>query len=195
MRAESPNSTDAGDDCFLMEQFRAGQDDAATKLYLRYAERLQVLTNRETSKKFASRFDPDDVVQSVFRTFFRRVSEGMYDVPPGEELWNLLLVLALNKIRTLAKHHRAQKRDVSNTTSMPHADLSNAVEETSYRALRMAIDEMLLGISDVKRKIIEMRIQGHQIKEIAETTGRSKRTVERIVQDFKTRLAQLIDEK
>ena len=39
-------------------------------------------------------------------------SQGDYDVPPGEELWGLLLVIALNKIRTEETFHRAAKRDV-----------------------------------------------------------------------------------
>ena len=40
------------------------------------------------------------------------IEEGDYDVPPGEELWGLLLVIALNKIRTEETFHRAGKRDV-----------------------------------------------------------------------------------
>ncbi len=48
----------------------------------------------------AGRVDADDIVQSVFRTFFRRVAKGDYEVPDGEELWKLFLVIALNKVRT-----------------------------------------------------------------------------------------------
>jgi hypothetical protein len=33
--------------------------------------------------------DAVDLVQSIFRTFFRRVRRGCYDVPDGEELWKL----------------------------------------------------------------------------------------------------------
>ncbi|MCA9216842.1 MAG: hypothetical protein KDB27_27420, partial [Planctomycetales bacterium] len=157
--SDSPN--EAADDRNLLEQYRDGKIDAATELYLRYANRLQALTDRQTSKAFASRFDPEDVVQSVFRTFFRRVSDGMYDVPPGEELWNLLLVLALNKIRTLGKHHRAQKRDVSATVEINDNDSTKNYDDNSYRALKMAIDEMLGDMTDYKRAIIELRIQGN----------------------------------
>ena len=188
-------TSDEGDDRSLLRKFRAGECDAATDLYVRYANRLQALTRQQTNPAFASRFDPEDVVQSVFRTFFRRVSEGMYDVPPGEELWNLLLVLALNKIRTLGKHHQAQKRSVRTTLSMEEVDVAGDAQDNdnSYRVLKLVVDEMLGGMTEFKREIIELRIQGHQVQDIAEKTGRAKRTIERILQQFKQRLAGLID--
>ena len=34
----------------------------------------------------------------------------------GEELWKLLLVIAMNRIRAAEAHHRAIKRDVGVTT-------------------------------------------------------------------------------
>src|SRR2546428_2278489 len=82
----------------LLGRIRRGQKDAATVLYMRYAERLRALAVAQCSPGLAKRVEPDDIVQSVFRTFFRRVTQGQYDVPAGEELWKLLLVMALNKI-------------------------------------------------------------------------------------------------
>lgn len=67
-------------DASLMRRFRHGESDAATALYLRYARRLHVLARNKTGQDLQSRFDAEDVVQSVFRTFFRRVSDGSYDV-------------------------------------------------------------------------------------------------------------------
>ena len=53
----------------------------------------------------------EDIVQSVFGSFFRRLGQGFYDVPEGDELWKLLLVIALHKIRKKAAYHHAAKRD------------------------------------------------------------------------------------
>ena len=64
------------------------------------------------SSSLSSRVDPEDIVQSVFRTFFRRASEGQYQVPSGEELWKLLLAISLNKVRSVGQFHRAAKRDI-----------------------------------------------------------------------------------
>ncbi len=183
----------------LIRRFRSGEQDAATQLYLRYAARLQALASSQTSPTLASRFDPEDVVQSVFRTFFRRASQGLYDVPPGEELWQLLLVIALNKIRELAAFHRAQKRDVGKThgsqTLEDYRHASHTDDETSLRIFQMVLDDLLGEMPATRRAIIEMRIEGYQVEEIARRAERSKRTVERILRDFRQKLSDLIDVK
>src|SRR4029078_5395667 len=100
----------------LLVRLQGGLEDAATQLYLRYPDRLRALAVRQTADDLKARVDPDDIVQSVFRTFFRRASEGHYQVPDGEELWKLFLVIALNKIRTVGAWHHAAKRDARKTS-------------------------------------------------------------------------------
>ncbi|MGD9632130.1 MAG: RNA polymerase sigma factor [Pirellulales bacterium] len=181
-----------------MRRFQAGEQDAATALYKRYAKRLQRLAERNTASDLARRFDAEDVVQSVFRTFFRRVRIGHYDLPEGEELWRLLLVISLNKIRSLATHHRAQKRSVTATITAEPLAMSQ-IAETSTNAmalesLRMVVDEVLGGLPEAQQQIILHRIDGCQVEEIAANTGRSKRTVERVLQTFRKQLREIIDE-
>ena len=65
---------DEASDHSLVRRFRHGQEDAPTKLYIRYAQRLHALATKQTSNELARRVDPEDIVQSVFRTFFRRLS-------------------------------------------------------------------------------------------------------------------------
>lgn len=182
----------------LLRRFQEGQQDAATSLYVRYARRLQALAKKQTGKNLSSRFDPEDVVQSVFRTFFRRASEGCYEVPVGEELWQLLLVLALNKIRTMAVYHRAKKRDVGCTVGTEKvAEVATGVsgeDAVAYEMMRMMIDELVAKLPSPQDRIVQLRIEGHEIGEIAHLTDRSKRTVERILHRFRKQLTELIDE-
>ena len=134
------------------------------------------------------RFDPEDVVQSVFRTFFRRASEGLYDVPPGEQLWQLLLVLALNKVRALGVHHRAQKarcrpyRRFAGVGILPR----RSRDETSLHVLSMVIGEVVGELPEIQQQMIQLRIEGYEVSQIAERTQRSKRTVERVLQKTAT---------
>ena len=114
-RAISRPEPDSVPDRDLLNRFQRGDREAASRLYERYAERLRALTRRKSSTVLACRLDPDDIVQSVFRNFFHAAREGGYDVPPGEDLWKLLLVIALNKIRARGTFHRAAKRDVRRT--------------------------------------------------------------------------------
>lgn len=178
----------------LLVRFRQGEQDAATALYLRYAKRLQALARKQTAADLARRFDPEDVVQSVFRTFFRRVSQGHYDIPAGDELWRLFLVISLNKIRDLAAFHRAAKRDVSATVGVAAGPPAQAVSNDgeALGTLQSVIDDILAALPDVQRQMVELRIEGHEVAAIAARTQRSKRTVERVLQQFRDQLQHLL---
>ncbi len=180
----------------LLEQCRTGSEDAATELYGRYFKRLRALAELRCGASLAHRLDAEDIVQSVFRTFFRGVKQGFYDVPAGEDLWKLLLVIALNKIRAKGAHHHAAKRDsrVTQTieTNDPAVEQSLMRDEFSPVFMNMVLKEALGQLDDRQREMVELRIQGHEVSEIAEKTGRSKRTVERNLQEIRNRLRDLL---
>jgi RNA polymerase sigma-70 factor (ECF subfamily) len=181
-----------------LRRFRGGQHDASTELYLRYAERLHALVVRHSSKDLARRVDAEEIVQSVFRTFFRRAAHGHYTVPDGEEMWKLLLVIALNKVRAAGAYHRAAKRNVRQTVSgeaFDHAmESERGRDEGALTVLKMVIEELLEGMPAANRQMIELRIEGYEVAEITEKVQRSKRTVERVLQGFRNRLEALIHE-
>lgn len=181
----------------LLRRFKRGSQDAATQLYLRYAHRLRALVKAHCSTALTRRVDPEDIVQSVFGRFFRRVIQGDYDVPPGEELWGLFLVIALNKIRAEESFHRAGKRDVRLTVDEPPEDIPcpQGNDEESFAVLQLTIDEALEQLPEQLRLMVELRIQGHEVTDIATRTRRSKRTVERALQEVRKKLRGLLEGK
>jgi RNA polymerase sigma factor (sigma-70 family) len=187
----SRDSTSTETDHILLERFRDGEEDAATKLFLKYGARLRALAKAKTSDQLASRFDPEDVVQSVFRTFFRRAANGLYDVPDGDELWQLLLVIALNKIRDLAVHHRALKRDVTRTEGGDHYSRVAAdanLKESSVEVLKVVLEDFLECLPERQSSVARLRMEGYQVEEIAKATKQSKRTVERVLNNLRKNL-------
>ena len=130
----------------LMRRFRAGSEEAAAELYVRYAKRLRALARARCAPELAARIDADDIVQSVFRSFFQAARKGYYDVPAGEELWRILLVIALNKIRDARAFHTAAKRDVRLTArcERPNFRLDQLQGKPADHAfLQIAIKEAL----------------------------------------------------
>ncbi len=182
----------------LLRRVRGGEDDAATALYLRYAGRLRALTASQASPDLQRRVDPDDIVQSVFRTFFRRAAKGDYDLPDGDELWKLFLVIGLNKVRALGAYHKAAKRDVRQTQDGGAFDaaMQTAVcgDDASLQVLKMTIDELLTPLPAEYRQIVDLRVSGCEVAEIAERVKRSRRSVERILQEFRQQLHGIIDD-
>lgn len=162
-------------DLILLNRFRAGDDDAALQLYYRYAERLFCLASKNTPAELAPRFDPEDIVQSVFRTFFRRAANGQYEAPEGDELWKLLLVMALNKVRSRGAYHRATKRDIRKTQPLPEGtgQIDDHNAEEAKNILCMSVEEMIQKQPESHRGIIRLRIDGHEVQTIAEREKRS----------------------
>jgi RNA polymerase sigma-70 factor (ECF subfamily) len=193
---DAPDNQSPADvtDRSLLRRFRSGDQDAATQIYLRYAHRLRALAQVQCGKDLGQRLDADDIVQSVFRSFFRVAKEGFYDVPAGEELWKLLLVMALNKIRAQGAYHRAAKRDVRQTAGGDHLEAATPRrDDEAFAVLQMVVAESLQQLAEVTRTIVELRIEGYEVAEIAEKTGRSKRTVERNLQDYRAALTKILE--
>lgn len=156
-------------------------------LYLEYADRLLQRVRCSLPATLAGRTDPEDVVQSVFRRLIARYGVGGYAVPAGHELWKLLLTIAMNKIRDEDSYHRALRRDVRRTRSAALQAVANQ-GEAEDASLRMVIEELIAPLPPDRRMAIELRLAGHDFKEIAVRIGRSKRTIERYLQEFRDRL-------
>jgi RNA polymerase sigma-70 factor (ECF subfamily) len=188
----SQEGPESGTDDALLRRYQSGDEAAATDLYLRYAPRLRALARQYCTPNYAGRFDADDVIQSVFRVFFHGARHRVYAVPPDGELWGLLMVLALNKVRALVGHHQAHKRAVRHTASVAHLDAHPALAADGSAAafLRLVMDEQLAALPESNRAIVRLRTEGYEVAEIAARTGRAMRTVERVLQDFRARLSR-----
>lgn len=182
----------AASDRSLLAGVRDGDQDAAAALYTRYAQRLIALARAKCGDDLAARMDAEDIVQSVFGSFFRGAAEGFYDAPTGDEIWGLLLVMALNKIRAKGGHHRAAKRDVRKTLggdALAAGVDPPTTDEAAHTLLRLVVEEVIARLPDGHREAIRLRLEGFEVGEIAAKTGRSMRTTERVLQEFRARMA------
>jgi RNA polymerase sigma-70 factor (ECF subfamily) len=172
----------------LVRAFQRGDQAAAAALFARYSDRVRALASNRCGGPMATRFDSDDVVQSVFRTFFHGIQQSTYQVPADGQMWGLLLVLALNKIRTLVGHHQAAKRDVNRTRSADPIHPTPATATADF--LAVVVEDLMSHLPETNRLIVQLRLEGHEVKEIAARIGRSRRTVERVLSDFRDRLSE-----
>lgn len=178
----------------LVHRVRSGDEEAAAELFGRYAHRLHRLADRRLATNLSGRLDVEDITQSIFRTLFRRIGDGQYDVPPGKNIWALLTTIALNKVRSVGAHHRAAKRDIRRMSSSDASyDGDGGVsDDDALRILEMTIEDLLGQLTDVQRQIVELRLEEHDVATISGKVGRSKRTVERVLEGFRNRLREVI---
>src|SRR5438874_2331648 len=109
------------DDAFeeLMARLQARDQDAARTVFDRYARRLMALAARHLDGRLRQKVDPEDVVQSAFKSFFLRHAEAPFELADWGGLWALLVVLTLRKCGHRAEHFRAARRDVRREGTPP----------------------------------------------------------------------------
>jgi RNA polymerase sigma-70 factor (ECF subfamily) len=139
------------------------------------------------------RVEAEDVVQSAYRSFFRRAGDH-YVLEKEGDLWRLLAAITINKVRGQVEYHTAKKRGVYLEESMK-ADQSvirvrpeMISEEPKPDDAAVMVEELaaLLGsLDETQRTIIELSMQNRSVEQIAEQIQRSERTVRRTIQQVR----------
>src|SRR5262245_5327358 len=89
---------------------REGKQDCLSEFWHHYSPLLERLADKNLAPGLRPRLGPDDVVQSVCRTFFRRAQEGQFQLEGQDNLWRLLVAITLTKIREKTRYHMRDKR-------------------------------------------------------------------------------------
>jgi RNA polymerase sigma-70 factor, ECF subfamily len=183
----------ADDPTNLVGRLKEADPRAAEALFRRYAVRLARLAEQHLSRKLAGRVDGEDVVQSVFRTFFRRTADGEFQIDSSAQLWRLLVTITVHKARNLVRHHTAGRRDVAAEVG-GEAELFQALgrepEPADAAALVDQIEGLLRGLPDLYCRLLDLRLQGHAAEDIAVRLDVSRRTVYRALALLQERLAR-----
>jgi len=171
----------------LVESCRRGDQRAAKMLYDRYVGLLLAQAKRRLSQRLASRVEAEDIVQSVFRSFFLRLQKGEYQFDQGEDIAKLLLRITVNKTLRQVTYHQAAKRALQQETPQPteanEALIQVAGRDPSPEEAVAYVDEVehfLKQLPTEARRIIELRLEGFSEREIAERLQISDRKVRRI---------------
>lgn len=177
------------DDRDLVSDYQAGSESAARDLFDKYCERLMKLAKRRIGQRMASRFDPEDVIQSAFRTFFTRVKNDEFTFEAEDDLFKLLVRLTVRKTLRRIEHHSAAKRN----PNLEAAQRTDDVEPFSLLAGQNVSPDMEVALIDefqnfigdlpvLDRQVIELKIQGYTTAEIAEKVGSYERKVRRVLE-------------
>jgi RNA polymerase sigma factor (sigma-70 family) len=183
----------------LLRRWQTGDQSAAEALFRRYFARLHGLVRARLSDKMAARLDADDVVQSAFRSFFTGARDGRYVLKHSGDLWRLLAAITMNKMRHAERRHAAGKRcvDLEQLPLPLRAELDEdlvwmAHDPTPEEAAILAdeVQSLLRPLAPEQRRIVELRLQGYTLEEIAVEVRRSQRTVRRTMELVRERLQE-----
>lgn len=176
----------------LLKDWQAGDEGAAREIFERYSRRLTAVAQKHLSDRLAKRLDGEDIVQSVFRTFFARSARGEFQVNATGDLWQLLVTITLAKVRSQARRHTASKRDVSAEAGDERAWLSQIVSaDPSPEDAAILVDSIeaaLAGLPATYSEILSQRLRGETRSDIAAQLGISRQTVYRALALIRERL-------
>ncbi len=173
---------------------------AAEVAFERFARRLIGLARVHLDARLQHKIDPEDVVQSVYKSFLVRYKDLPLDSDEAGGLWNLLTVITLRKCADRVRYHRAECRDINLEAAPPAADDGVAQwreaigkEPTPEHAaiLTETVEVLFHDLSSGERAVVELSLQGYSTQEISDRLGRAERSVRRLRERVRRQLQRL----
>jgi len=140
----------------LLSAARLGENTAAAEIHHKYVDKLVVLASRRINQRFRSKIAPEEIVQSVFASFFRRNQLGEFQCGDWNDLWALLVRITIHKCINKAK---------------------SFVQAVAI--FNESLDELFDRLSEQMQQIVCLRLEGTSNFEISELLNCSERTVYR----------------
>lgn len=175
----------------LIAKIREGDGIAAEGLYRKYSDRIMGLVQSQMGELLRSVTEPEDIVQSVFKSVFRGVLSGAYEAPEGQTIWQLLAVISVNKVRRKARSQLAERRDIRRTSALDGE--SEAGLALDNQEIELSVKEALQKLEPLDQVVVQYRLEGHTVEEIAAQTERSRRTIERSLQRIRDQLTEMLE--
>ena len=191
----------AMDPAFLlvMSKLRAGDQEAAAEVFRRFLTRLIALASHQFEARLRAKDDPEDVVQSVYKSFFRRDDRSPFELSDWDALWALLATITVRKCRDRRQFWRAERRDAGREMATGHDQVDEAWWEAIDRGptplqatiLAETLEQLIRPLNARGRTIAEMSFRGYTSVEIAERCECSERTVGRVLARVRDRLGEM----
>jgi RNA polymerase sigma-70 factor (ECF subfamily) len=185
----------------FLARLQSKDDAAAQQLFARFARQLIALAHRHINAGLRHKVDPEDIVQSAYKSFFFRYNAANLDVANWNSLWGLLTLITVRKCAERADYHRAERRDTAREVSQALSDggkwrepLGREPTPLEAAVLSETVDHLLAGLDEDERPVLELSLQGHTTREISERLGRAERTVRLLREGIRHRLERMQSE-
>jgi RNA polymerase sigma-70 factor, ECF subfamily len=153
-----------------------------------FSRRLIGLARGHLALQLQHKVDPEDVVQSAYKSLLLRYGEGALEAEGWEGLWGLLTMITVRKCADRARFHQAERRDLRREAAASDDSGGDSWREALSReptpdqaaALAEIVESLLSRLDAEERAMLELSLQGFSAQEISEQTGRAERSVRRL---------------
>jgi RNA polymerase sigma factor (sigma-70 family) len=180
----------------IVSRLEAVTDSTAAAMDDQYRRRLCQLVEREMNRRFRRREDPEDVVQSAFRTFYRRSAQGEFRIDSSADLWRLLETITRHKLLKHVEKLGTAKRNPKRE-EYPDGDNVPGRAPTPEEAAIAAdlIEHALAGLDASYVTIFNLRLQKHTEEEMAAKLNCTRTLVRTKLNRIRDRLERLSGDK
>ncbi len=112
-----------------------GDHEVCTRFWSDYGERLSRVAEHRLPAGLRRRVEPEDIVQSACRTFFRRVQGKKLELADRDMLWPLLCAITINKVRQQIRFHCRQRRDPREKKRLTASPVNSKRQRTFFPAV------------------------------------------------------------
>ena len=177
-------------------------DDYEARAVEQFMDRLIRLAQSKLPDRLNRRVDPEDIVQSVFSSFFHRNQNQQFDIGSSNDLWRLLAAMTYRKTMKAIEYHSRRRRDF--TREADHAQRSGQApapiqsdDPTASAIVVMTelLEQILERMPEEHQQILRLRLEDHSIDEIAKQVCVSTRTVNRALQSARYVAMELVEQK
>jgi RNA polymerase sigma-70 factor (ECF subfamily) len=158
-------------------RLQAGDGEAASKVFHRFAKRLIGLARQRLDTQLRPKVDPEDVIQSVFRSFFAHQAAGeLAGLLSWEGLWGMLVIMTLRKCRRQMRLFYADRRDVRREVALEPLLASEIYAPELYdreptpaeaAVLTETVKELLKQLRGRPQQILVLYLQGYSVRQIS----------------------------
>jgi RNA polymerase sigma-70 factor (ECF subfamily) len=176
----------------FLSRIREGDEDAARELLRRYEPHVRLVVRRHLPRLLRSRFDSLDFVQSIWKSFFRRVRTSPTALEGTENLVGFLARAARYKVIDEYRKASSDKQDMRREESMWEGTELRELADRCETPLEIAEAAEAFGrlremVPENRRAILDLKAAGLSAAEIAERLGVSERSVRRVIENLRHR--------
>jgi len=184
----------------LVERWRSGDEEAAELLYGRYIERMMRIIRGQIPQSMNARIDPEDIAQSVFRTVFRRMQNGEFTFHDDDDVWKLLVTIALNKARNQKKRNLADRRTVQREAYLGDIPVDESITKrlqaqpsiSDVLAFNETLELIAKRLKPEDAELLALMLQENSQQDIADILSASTRTIRRRQQSIRQIAAAML---
>lgn len=168
----------------ILNNVKLGDATAESNVHQKFVGRLVSLAGKRINARFKAKIEAEEIVQSVFFSFFRRNRRDEFVFDDWNDVWALLVKITVRKCANRVEGFLSAKRDVNREArevdgNTPVRTLTVEPTAEEIAVFNESLDNLFDELGELQKEVIVLRLQGYSNLEISEKIGRSERTVYR----------------